>query len=483
MALVFTAMTGARVATVRALLMALAVLAGLAVRRPIASSSALGAAILVAVAAEPSLVTDAGFQFSVSATAILIASVGRRRAGGVFARVRGAALLALRASLATALITAPIASAHFGRVAPAGVLANLLVVPMIELGVLPLGIAGTILSFVHRDLGSGMLDLAASLAEHTADIARWFAEAIGPTLGPSGLGAGLACWLAAVAVARFPRRACWVSALAGALVVATLAVWPDADSPFGELAVTFVDVGQGDAAVIEWPNKEVWLVDVGPSDERPGRLLAVLDKLSVQDPSRVILTHGHPDHDGALDQITDRFPDIEVVRARGRGGAHTRSVPPRLGRQDVGGAWVWFLAPIYVGPDATEDPVLGDNDNSIIMLVEYRGRRVLLAGDAEEEAEQRLLAGYPMLGRIDVIKVPHHGSETSSSLALIERTRPSVAVISCGAANSFGHPAASIEARYREAGARILRTDVHGSVHVVVEAAGTMLVRTSRNRR
>ena len=110
----------------------------------------------------------------------------------------------------------------------------------------------------------------------------------------------------------------------------------------------------------------------------------------------------------------------------------------------------------------------GINDTSIVLLGEANGRRFLLTGDAEDDVDPRLVArGLP---RIDVLKVAHHGSATATSAALLDATRPGIALVSVGAGNDYGHPAPSTLARLRDVGARVYRTDLHGTV--VVRPAG-----------
>jgi competence protein ComEC len=127
-------------------------------------------------------------------------------------------------------------------------------------------------------------------------------------------------------------------------------------------------------------------------------------------------------------------------------------------------------------PLATADPVRSVNDNSLVITVERAGRCVLFTGDIEEEGEALLVAAG--LGRCDVVKVPHHGSPTSSSPALVAATQPSLAVISLGRGNRFGFPAPAVVARWEAAGAQVVRTDTAGAVTVSIDRAGTLRVAT-----
>jgi competence protein ComEC len=118
------------------------------------------------------------------------------------------------------------------------------------------------------------------------------------------------------------------------------------------------------------------------------------------------------------------------------------------------------------------------NDNSLVVRVAYAGRGVLFTGDLEEDGELELTRRGDLA--VDVVKVAHHGSRTSSTEELIAATRARLAVVSCGRGNRFGFPAAEVVARWRAAGAEVLRTDERGAVTVVIDADGGLRWRTRR---
>jgi competence protein ComEC len=124
------------------------------------------------------------------------------------------------------------------------------------------------------------------------------------------------------------------------------------------------------------------------------------------------------------------------------------------------------------------DAGFGENDRSIVLAVDHAGRRLLFPGDLERDGEAALLAtGLPSA---DVVKVPHHGSKTSSTPALVAALHPALAVISVGTDNRWHFPSPGVVDRWRSAGARVLRTDENGSIGVTVRADGTMETRTLR---
>jgi competence protein ComEC len=138
-----------------------------------------------------------------------------------------------------------------------------------------------------------------------------------------------------------------------------------------------------------------------------------------------------------------------------------------------GGASLSVLAP-GAGGVAEVDPVWSENDASLVVRIEIAGRRLLFAGDLEEEGEAALLARRDL--GADLVKVPHHGSRTSSSDGFVAATRPRWAVISCGAQNPFGFPHPEVVGRWRAAGAEVLQTDRVGTVIATVAPDGRMEV-------
>src|SRR5262249_49189823 len=129
-----------------------------------------------------------------------------------------------------------------------------------------------------------------------------------------------------------------------------------------------------------------------------------------------------------------------------------------------------------IAPDAA----LSENDNSLVIKIEYGGRALLFAGDVEKDGEALLVARRGQELRADVLKVPHHGSRTSSTDALLDAVRPLFAVISVGHHNRWHFPHPSVLARYRKRGVSVLRTDERGAITIEVSASGRILTETIR---
>lgn len=527
LALAYTMLTGAEVATLRALVAALLWMASAALGRPLRLIDALGAAALVLLVWSPAQLWQPSFQLSFAAAATLALQPHRGRspaAGRWPARaLRKAARWAGRGVASSAwvvVVTSGITAYHFQQVQPGGVVGNLLVTPLLELGALPLGLAGLGLWELSPTGGEALWAAAAALIGAADTLATWLYAA-----SPVGE-VGVARPAVAVALVAVAAATCLLSAERRWLYIGSLAsigLWQLAPlaAPQG-VRVTFFDVGQGDAALVE-TRAELWLIDAGghpgaasaESAAAPAR--AIREHLTLLGRDRldvVVISHPHPDHylglwallapragespvhieelwlaDGFLrpgapsswGPSPSAVPTFtELVLALERAGTRVRWLPPQ-GRSSAG-ARLEVVAPRFRPEDEAQvrlaaDPVRTVNDNSVVVVLHYGGRRVLFTGDLELEGEEVLTSEVPRAARADVVKVPHHGSRTSSNQRLVEAAGATMAVISCGAGNRFGFPAPEVLARWQAAGAEVLRTDRGGAVRLEISSAGELSVR------
>jgi competence protein ComEC len=271
---------------------------------------------------------------------------------------------------------------------------------------------------------------------------------------------------------------------AAVAAVALIAVVPrlqgDAVAAPSALRVTFLDVGQGDATLIQRRQAAI-LVDTGPPD---GPVLARLRHAGVRRLDLLVITHAQADHDGAAAAILDALPVALVLDGRDgvrdqlgarmasvAGKRHVRLLSGRAGEVlRVGAIELRVLWPQPASPEAKAgaDP----NERAIVAEAQADGVTVLLTADAESDVLDRL-----DLGPVDVLKVSHHGSADPGLQALLERLRPRVAAIEVGRHNRYGHPVPATVAALRVSGAAVFRTDRDGSIRVE-PAAGALRVRT-----
>jgi competence protein ComEC len=495
----YVLVTGGSVSVVRAFVMAALLIAGRTLERRTDTLSALAAAALVLLMLRPAALFEVGFQLSFAAVAALVTLVPLLTAA-VPARVRygkaGAFVVgSVTASLAATAGTAPVLLAHFGRLPLGGLVLNL---PAIPLTAASLGTGlGAVVLAGPLPPAAGALGAAASLS---AQALLWTSQAGAGGLGwvafdafvrdPFVLGA-LALGLVALALWRrsVARRRLGIAAAA----VLAVGVWAGVARGDGRpaLDVVFLDVGQGDATLLALPDGGHVLVDAGLRspyvDEGERTVLPHLDRFGVDRLDAIVLTHADADHIGGAATVLRSVPVGRVLH-NGRPG-ETDLWRALVAAADSLGV---PFEPVAAGDTLDLDPavrlrVLGPppalagadgNDASVVLLAEHGRTRWLLTGDAEEAGETALVARYPDLLRADVVKVGHHGSETSSTGALVEAAgRTRFAVVSVARRNRYGLPDAAPLARWRRAGADVRLTSAEGAVWLRSDGEGVRAVR------
>ncbi len=460
-----------------------------------------GLSTLVFAVLDPLCAFDLSFMLSVAATAGLI-WLGRPFAEGC-ARIGSRPLRFLAVSFGTTLSAtipcAPLLALLSSGITLAGLVANVLAAPLGETVALPLCLAHLLLSPVpalERGaalVASGALLIVKRIAWLSAD-ASFLALNL-PDPGRFQLSlivVGVFGWCALrgstghVRTTRARRQvmAAWCSSCVVAFVGLELAE-RRAGQPRAVIRASALDVGQGDSNLVDFPNGACLLIDGGGfvgSPVDPGKAV-VLPVLRARRRTRVdvvALSHPHPDH---FTGLVSALPELEIGEfwdsgqgeAEGAGPLYAeliralraRGVPIRHPAElcgaprSFGGAVLRVLAPC---PSFT--PHRGANDNSLVISVSYGERRFLLTGDAEHEEESELLAAHPADLRADYLKVGHHGSRTSTSEAFLSLVAPSIATLSCGVRNRFGHPHLPTVERLAAHEVRTLRLDRSGSVEV-----------------
>jgi competence protein ComEC len=406
----------------------------------------------------------------------------------------------LVASLAAEILLLPIGMLVFSRVTFAGLALNFLAIPLMSVSQMA-GLAVVVFELVSRALAEGAGLVAYVAAEGlvwSANLVRFVPQLTWRVAPPAwavvivyytAIGIGWALWRrratttgsAESQVTARARQASIVCALvAGLWMLETPSVLRAARGD-GLLHVTFLDVGQGDSALVRFPRGSAMLVDAGGTAGASGfdigdRVVApVLRHLGSRRLDYLVLTHGDPDHIGGASPIVREFRPRQVLE----GIPVPRSTPlAALQRQtEVSGA-IWER--IYRGWHASVDGVSVAalhpdppdwerqrvrNEDSIVIEVRWRDVSVLLTGDIGHDTE-RILARELQPAALTILKVPHHGSRTSSSSLFLDVVRPDVAVFSVGRSNHFGHPAPEVLERYRSIGTTILRTDRDGAIFV-----------------
>jgi len=242
------------------------------------------------------------------------------------------------------------------------------------------------------------------------------------------------------------------------------------------LKVWFFDIGQGDAIFIETPNGQQILIDGGPGD-------LILQKLSsVMWPwdhsiDAIVITHPDADHITGLVSVLERYQVKTIYETGVRGGtpmiqALEQAIINEQSQNKIvrgGQTFNWDGVQVFVRWPSEEaiQTQKDRNNTSVVLKLVYGSTSILLTGDAEETIEEEI--GFSV-GDIDVLKVGHHGSKTSTSVQLLKSISPEVAVIPVGADNSFGHPHPIILERLKQVGAQIFRTDLDGDILLVSDS-------------
>jgi competence protein ComEC len=469
--------TGASVPAVRSAIGAGLGLAAALAGREADARNALALAAMLVLADDPGALLDVSFQLSFAAVAGLLLLAGPLRRAlpnrpdprRWHGRAAEAAVEAACASAAATLATAPLLALHFRQLSLLAIPANVVGVPLASL-LTALGALAFLASAAAPPLAPLMLwacraPAAGLLAVNAAFAAPRVSTVSLASPGWTGVAACAGLGLAALRLRGLARGA----ALAGA--VAALALPGPARRiaarHAGRLEVVFLSVGQGDAAVLRLPGGEAVLVDAG-GDERghhdPGGrdVRPFLLDMGVRRLSAVFVSHLHGDHALGLPGVAAGV-EVERVYAPARAGDEAVSEAMRrlpraqaLAAGDeiaLGGVRFEVLGP----PRREAAAGLSENDASLVLRVIHGETAFLFPGDVEAEGEALASRG----GRLaaDVVKVPHHGSRTSSGRGLAAAVGPRWAVVSVGRRNRFGFPHAEAVERWREVGAEVLRTD------------------------
>jgi competence protein ComEC len=397
----------------------------------------------------------------------------------------GAAEMLLVTAMVQLVLALPLVS-YFHRFPVTGLLANLLIAPLLSAAI-PIGMLAVVFNWLPlANVAAWLIHLSGNLVEWSAQLEpAW--RIPGP---PTWLGFGLTLSLIALATSlRLKRWAIPAWGIAIAAVTVMLAHPFPAQVKAGELELTAIDIGQGDGLLMVLPDGRTIGIDAGglagfttgQGRRTPGIntgedvIAPYLWTRSIRRLDVLVLTHAHSDHMGGLTALIENFQPGEiwtglmptqsadwqsVVNA-----ARQHHVPIKSMREGdefrAGPVQFNILAPLADREPGEE----AKNDDSLAMLITYGRRRFLLTGDLEKRVEQRLIETWN-LPRIDVLKVGHHGSRTSTSDAWLEALHPAVALISVGRENRYHHPHPQVTSRLADRGIVTLRTDELGLVTI-----------------
>jgi competence protein ComEC len=495
--LAYAAFTGASPSVLRATAMAIVMLGATLFGRQRSGFTAVVIAGAALVLWQPLIIADVAFQLSFAATVGIVLYAQRIR-DVLLSRLSGlsqptASFLAENLAVTTvaSIAVLPIVAGSFGRLSLISLPANVVAGP-----VFVVALAGSFVTAVAAAIDGELGRLTAEVTylpiAMLVTIGRWSSElpvaAVSlPVIGRNAwivvylFGGLLLAWLspryfrvtvdAPVRGSRLSASVAWAGVL---VIVTSVTLWQALDGNDDRLRLIVLDIGQGDAILIETPAGHRILVDGGPSGPA---LMQALGRVLPHDARRIdllVLSHGQDDHVTGFVELLERYevgaavagPLEGETAAYGawRAELERRAVPLQVATSghwlDLGqGIRLEVLAPNHGASERVDDL----NNNSLVARLSYGDVRFLLTGDVEAEGEQALLDSGQALNST-VLKLAHHGSEGSSTPALLDAVRPRLAVVSAGADNSFGHP--SPTTRLRLAGTALLRTDLNGDLRL-----------------
>jgi len=461
---VYAAMAGFSLPTVRALVMLLVLLIALLLRSRVNLLQSLAIAVAAIILVDPRALISSSLWLSCAAL-LVIAFVQFRVPQALPGWRR---LLVVQVYFA--LLFAPVGMMIFGQWAPASLPANLVAIPAVSLLLLPAVLLGSLLAAGGLPGASLLLGAADRGLGLLLDCLQWLLangfEAVYLSY-PAPL---LAMLIAVLGWLLLPRR---LPGRHGALLAATLLLaWQPARPGPGEFDIRVLDVGMGTSILLRTRDHSL-VYDLGPA--RPGSpgaagrvLLPAMRRLRSGAPDLVVVSHVDRDHSGGLPALLDAYPRAPLVSGTPRRLAARYALPDAVRSCHRHAPWRW---------DGIEFAFLGalagdsTNNRSCVLLVKGR-QRVMLAGDIETPREASLVGAYGRTLAAELLLVPHHGSDTSSSPLLLDYVAPRYAVFTRSRNNRWSLPSTAVVDRYRARGIRLYDTAEDGAISVLSGVRG-----------
>ncbi|MEO8446555.1 MAG: DNA internalization-related competence protein ComEC/Rec2 [bacterium] len=491
--------TGSTASILRASIMGILVLTAFCIERRVNFFKSIGAASLLILIYDSKQLFDPGFILSFSAT-ISMVIIFTKFDEHILSKLRDwnsrgkkitlAVTVLLFTSLSAQIGTVPITIAYFGKLSVISIIANIVAVPLANLS-LALGFFQIITATFSEYTSSVISEVNNILLAFQIGFIKWSASLEYSYVNiPKINFLSMTGYYAVVIILLTIRNTRQIFSRAAIGVLTLLCVLVFNIDKENRLRVTFIDVGQGDCAVIQTPDDKVILVDCGRMSnnfESGERTIApFLRSNGITHIDMIILTHLHNDHTGGVNYLLENFTVGTLITSgqkivspltdRMDSIVQIKGIPEKVIRAgDLIDAMenlrMYFLFP--TGKFVNENGYTIDNNlnnGSVAFILKYRELEIFFGGDIEEEGEKFLTETYADFLKTDVLKVSHHGSITSTSIPFIIKNKPAYAVISCGMFNKFNHPSSIVLNRMKNTGTTIYRTDLEAAV--VMESDG-----------
>jgi competence protein ComEC len=500
--LVFMFVTGAMPSVVRATIMASVVLIGVLVQRRSDIYNSIAIAALILLLFDTRELFKPSFQLSFAAVIAIISiyPVLRDIAHRIFPSLKDHGILyagvqLFLVSTAAQIGTLPFTAVYFERISIVAFAANLIVIPAVGL-IISFGFAMLVIGLVHETIGQYyaetsnlLLDGILRFVEFVGHLPYASIELFGFTILH-----GILYYCVIIVLINLNRPFYFKTGIFALLIFSNVYIYTNIlQTDFNArplLRLTLIDVGQGDAILVEFPHGEVMLYDAGPktvsSDAGERTVVPFLKRNGIRAIDAAVISHAHADHFGGFAAVL-REIEVRSMYESGQPSSNAwyREVLDQLEAKGIPRVRVQAgdiiegvknvrLYVLHPSPDFVQSP--GDNNHwnlnnaSVVILIQYGMVRIILTGDAEMEAERYMVYIYHDFLDSEILKVGHHGSSTSSTERFIDLISPEKALISVGRLNRFRHPSNTVIDRLNDKKVSIYRTDYHGAS--VVETCG-----------
>jgi competence protein ComEC len=489
--LFYMLLTGSASSVVRATIMAIILLLAPVLQRKSDVFNTLAFSALLIFFFDAKQLFDPGFQLSYAAVASIlyfypkIASLSNYLPEKVRARrLVDFTWKLFSVTFAAQVGTIPFTAAYFGKVSIISLVANLFVIPAVAAG-LAIGLAISFFSMfsawlaaIYGTAGQLLLELVLKMIDFSGSLS--FAYVSVPSFG---LLAFLIYYVTVAVLFNLRGKEIRNTMVFALLILGNIALLPGILSDNPKVRLTVIDVGQGDASLVQFPSGKALLIDAGPKTftyDAGERIVVPFLKRTVRRLDGLLVTHPHSDHLGGVESVLRSIP-VDMVLDAGQEGQSSIYRGYRRALRELGiprvrlragdtinlfdEARVFVLHPTsrFVQRDSLHF-VRNFNNGSVVLKIVYGKAGLLLVGDAEDPSETQMLLVYDGFLKSDFIKVGHHGSITSSGEEFIEAVKPQYAAISVGAVNKFGHPSTEVIGRYKALGTTVSRTDQQGAL-------------------
>lgn len=454
-ALLYAALAGFSVPTLRALIMLSVVVFAVLTRRLAASFDVLQLALLLVLVLDPLAVLSTGFWLSFLAVGLILLTLAKDQQASAIRASRIYRLVKIQWFLMIGMM--PLGSLLFNQISLLAPVMNLVAVPLVSILVVPLSLIGAALAFLQPQVAAFFLHSANRLMEWLwwlLEMASRHEYAVMYLPHPPVW----ALLLVSLGIVLLLFQRSVSHRIAGILMITPLFAVTPVSLKAGEFQVDFLDVGQGLSVVVRTASRTL-LYDTGFSNDDSfdigqSVIIPYLRHQGVKQLDHVVLSHDDRDHIGGYQSISK---DFSIERLTVMPGSRYLADSAEASACRSGDFWQWDGVEFrFLHPDTPGS--MKENDRSCVLRISGPGGSVLLAGDIEETAERMLISRFREDLHADILLAPHHGSATSSSVAFIDRVRPREVVYSAGYRNRFGFPRAVVAERYREHGAQQLNT-------------------------